>query len=281
VTFGPEMGTDIQRRYELEFDLRGALEYNQFRLVYQPIYNLADLTVTGVEALFRWQHPTLGEVQPDESVLLLESSGQILDVGRWVLHEACTQMAAWRGRGSNLTVSVNVSGRQLDRDVIVEDVRLALVTSGLDPSGLTIEVTETALIRDVDTTARRCRDLKALGVQISIDDFGTGYSSLAHLRRFPVDCLKIDRTFSNAITRSPEADDLIHTLVQLGRDLGLKTLAEGVETIGQIDHLRREQVDEAQGFLLARPLEPEACEAQVLETARSVGSAPGGPLPPT
>src|SRR6202030_2866992 len=192
--------------------------------------------LVGFEALIRWQHPTLGGVQPDEFIPLLESSGQIIEVGRWVLGEACAQTAAWRDRGSDLTVAVNVSGRQLDRDVVVEDVREALDRSGLDPAKLVIEITETALMRNVDSAARRLRDLKALGVQVAIDDFGTGYSSLAYLQRFPVDCLKIDRTFTNAISRSPDSDALIHTLVQLGKDLGLKTLAEGVETIDQLDH---------------------------------------------
>ncbi len=130
---------------------------------------------------------------------------------------------------------------------------------------MTVEVTETALMRNVDTTARRLRELKELGVKVAIDDFGTGYSSLAYLQRFPVDCLKIDRTFIESIHRSPESDALIHTLVQLGRDLGLTTLAEGVETAGQMDHLRREHVNEAQGFLLAKPLDPESFRVQILD----------------
>ncbi len=263
-TFGPEMGSDIQRRYELEFDLRGAREGGQFRLVYQPIYQLSDLSLVGFEALLRWQHPVLGQIQPDEFIPLLEASGEIVEVGRWVLDRACAQLAEWRDRGSELTVAVNVSGRQLDRDSIVGHVRDALNSSGLDPAALTIEVTETALMRNVDSTASRLRDLKALGVQVAIDDFGTGYSSLAYLQRLPVDCLKIDRSFTDTITQSPESDAIIHTLIQLGRDLGLKTLAEGVEHPRQIDHLRAENVDEVQGFLLARPLTPAALEAQLL-----------------
>jgi diguanylate cyclase (GGDEF)-like protein len=272
--FRPDMETAIQHRYELEFDLRSALEGDQFRLVYQPIYSLDDLTLNGVEALIRWDHPVLGEIQPDDFIPLLESSGQIIEVGRWVLLEACMQMVAWRERGSELIVSVNVSGRQLDHDVIVRHVREALDQSGLDPEALTIEITETALMRNVDMTARRLRDLKALGVQIAIDDFGTGYSSLAYLQRFPVDCLKIDRTFTEALSRSPESDALIHTLVQLGRDLGLKTLAEGVETTGQMDHLRGQQVDEVQGFLFARPLDPVTLETQLLDPARGSVTIP-------
>jgi diguanylate cyclase (GGDEF)-like protein len=253
--FHPEMDTDIRRVNELEFDLRCALEYNQFRLVYQPIYNLEDLSLFGVEALLRWDHPTLGEIQPDEFIRLLESSGRIIEVGRWVLIEACRQTAHWHAQGSTpLGVSVNVSGRQLDHDSIVEDVSEALRLSGLDPARLTVEVTETALMRDTEMTARRLLQLKAIGVQLAVDDFGTGYSSLAYLAKFPVDCLKIDRTFTGAMNKSTESRALVRTLVQLGHDLGLTTLAEGVETTEQIDRLRDEHVDQAQGFLMARPL---------------------------
>jgi diguanylate cyclase (GGDEF)-like protein len=277
VTFHPQMGTEVQRRYELKFDLRPALEGGQFRLMYQPVYRLADLKMVAVEALIRWDHPTLGPVSPTEFIPLLESSGQILEVGRWVLGEACSRAAGWREQGFDLTVAVNVSGRQLDRDVIVNDVCQAIQQSGIDPAALTVEVTETALMLDIDTTARRLHELKALGVQIAVDDFGTGYSSLAYLQRFPVDCLKIDRTFTEAVTTSPEADTLVRTLVQLGKGLGLKTLAEGVETKEQLEHLRGEHVDEVQGFLLAKPMTPEALESQLLEgpvLARPAGESP-------
>jgi diguanylate cyclase (GGDEF)-like protein len=273
--FGPEMESTLVGRYELDFSLRGALKNKEFSLVYQPIYSLDDLTLVGVEALIRWQHPTLGEIQPDRFVPLLESSGRILEVGRWVLREACVQMATWRARGSDLSVAVNVSGRQLDHDVLVEHVEEALETSGLEPAALTVEITETALMRNVDATAQRLTELKRRGVQLAIDDFGTGYSSLAYLQRFPVDSLKIDRAFTNAMTRSPESDALIHTFIQLGKDLGLKTLAEGVEHIGQIDRLRAEEVNEAQGFLFARPLDPAALEAQILEPARMISAVRG------
>ena len=177
-------------------------------------------------------------------------------------------MATWHALGDTIDISVNVSGRQLDHDSIVEHIREALDSSGLDGTSLIIEVTETALMLNAPATAERLRAIKELGVRIAVDDFGTGYSSLAYLRQFPVDCIKIDRSFTNAITRSPESKALIGTLVQLGRDLGLKTLAEGVETTGEMDHLRGEHVNEAQGFLLARPLDPEALEAQLLAPVR-------------
>jgi diguanylate cyclase (GGDEF)-like protein len=266
--FDPQMQTSISRRTDLEFDLRSALTRNQYRLVYQPIYKLDDLTVVGVEALLRWDHPTRGLISPDEFIPILEQTGQIRDVGRWVLQHACQQMATWHAKGDRLDISVNVSGRQLDHDGIIDDIRDALQVSGLDAESLIIEVTETALMHNVDATARRLHAIKTLGVRIAVDDFGTGYSSLAYLRQFPVDCLKIDRMFTNAITTSPESRALVGTLVQLGKDLGLSTLAEGVETPEEMDLLRGAEVNQAQGFLMARPLDPDTLEAQLLAPTR-------------
>ncbi|MEP7180311.1 MAG: GGDEF domain-containing phosphodiesterase, partial [Pseudonocardiales bacterium] len=266
--FHPEMQTKISRRIDLEFDLRSAVASGEFRLVYQPIYNLDDLTMVGVEALLRWDHPSLGAVPPDEFIPILEQTGQIRSVGRWVLRQACDQMTTWHARGNDLDVSVNVSGRQLDDDGIIEDVRDALRISGLDPTSLIIEVTETTLMHDTEATSLRLQAIKQLGVRIAIDDFGTGYSSLAYLRQFPVDCLKIDRMFTNAITASPESRALVGTLVQLGKDLGLSTLAEGVETTDEMDLLREAHINQAQGFLLARPLEAHNLEANLLVPTR-------------
>ena len=266
--FHPEMQTEISRRIDLEFELRSAIDGKQFELFYQPIYCLDDLTLVGVEALLRWHNPSLGLVEPTEFIPILEQTGQIRGVGRWVLDQACMQMAAWHARGDTLDVSVNVSGRQLDHDDIVEHVRSALDRSGLDAGSLIIEVTETSLMHNAAATARRLTAIKELGVKIAIDDFGTGYSSLAYLQQFPVDCLKIDRSFTHAISTSPESKALIRTLVQLGKDLGLKTLAEGVETTSEMDHLRQENVNEAQGFLLSRPLDATTLEAQILAPSR-------------
>jgi diguanylate cyclase (GGDEF)-like protein len=274
--FFPEMQTEISRRIDLEFELRSALEADQFELYYQPIYCLDDLTLVGVEALLRWHNPSRGLIEPVEFIPILEQSGQIREVGRWVLVQACTQMAAWHAAGDNLEISVNVSGRQLDRDEIIDHIREALDSSGLDATSLIVEVTETSLMRNAAATATRLTAIKKLGVKIAIDDFGTGYSSLAYLQRFPVDCLKIDRSFTHAITTSPESKALIRTLVQLGKDLGLKTLAEGVETTGEMDHLRRENVNEAQGFLLSRPLTASALESQILVRSGHA-IAPGEP----
>jgi diguanylate cyclase (GGDEF)-like protein len=267
--FHPEMQSERGRRMGLEFELRSALAGDQFHLVYQPIYNLEDLALAGVEALLRWESPAEGPIAPDEFVPILEQTGLIREVGAWVLRQACEQMAHWHALGDTMSVSVNVSGRQLDDDSIIEHIRDALHLSGLDAASLVIEVTETALMRDVNSAVRCLEAIKELGVGIAVDDFGTGYCSLGYLRQFPVDCIKIDRSFTNAISSSSESKALVRTFVQLGKDLGLKTLAEGLETPEQMDLLRSDHVDEVQGFLLSHPLDPESLESQILNPMRA------------
>ena len=201
--------------------------------------------------------------------------GLIIDVGAWVLQAACGQGATWRAAGQQIGMAVNVSARQLDTDGLVADVRNALSQSGLDPSALTLEVTETTLMRNVEETAQRLMAIKQLGVRIAIDDFGTGYSSLAHLQQFPVDSLKIDRSFISRLTENAEGEALIHTLVQLGKALSIETLAEGIEQPQELSMLQDEQCDSGQGFLYARPLDVAAVEA-FLQT-RSDVDAPAVP----
>jgi diguanylate cyclase (GGDEF)-like protein len=260
VAFEPEMHTVVQDHHVLEMDLREALARQQYHLVYQPIFNLAGGQTTGVEALLRWEHPDRGLVQPDAFIPILEESGMINEVGRWVLDEACRQGARWSAMGMDLDVSVNVSARQLETDQLVEDVRRALDVSGFPPTSLTLEITETAIMKNVAAVVPQLTALKATGIRIAIDDFGTGYSSLAYLQRLPVDTLKIDRTFISTMADSSEAGTLIRTLVQLGKSLGLETLAEGIEDLAQYSQLEREHCDSGQGFLYARPLEADAVE---------------------
>jgi diguanylate cyclase (GGDEF)-like protein len=259
-----DMQSTIQHGVELEFDLRSALERGQLRLMYQPIYNLDDLSVDGFEALLRWQHPTLGLVMPDEFIPMLERTGHIIEVGRWVLHEACDQLARWRAMGSTATVSVNVAARQFDNGVLLTDVRSALAAAMLDPAALTVEITETSLMHNLPLCVEQLTALREMGVQVAIDDFGTGYSSLASLQRLPVDSLKIDRSFIAAMSEGSEARALVHTIVQLGRDLGLRTLAEGVETAEQMANLRGDHLTQAQGYLFAHPLEADEVELTLL-----------------
>jgi diguanylate cyclase (GGDEF)-like protein len=253
--FETGMQDTIQNRMELEMDLREALENDEFLLAYQPTFDLRDMSPTGVEALIRWKHPVRGLIQPDDFIPLLEETGLICEIGKWVLEEACAQGAAWRAAGYPIGMAVNVSGRQLDSDQLIDDVEGALVRSGLDPRALTIEITETTLMRNVEETARRLAAVKQLGVRIAIDDFGTGYSSLAHLQRFPVDALKIDRSFIAGMKDNLEGETLIQTLVQLGKALSIETFAEGIEQQQELTVLRGQNCDSGQGFLFARPLD--------------------------
>jgi EAL domain-containing protein (putative c-di-GMP-specific phosphodiesterase class I) len=270
VVFAPEMQTVIRQRLELETDLRAAVGSDQFFLAYQPIFDLGSNTITGVEALIRWQHPTRGLVMPDDFIPLAEETALIVPIGRWVLGEACRQAAEWDRRGHHLGISVNMSARQLDDDVdFLTDVRRALAGSGLEPGLLTLEITETMLMRDAAASARTLSALKDLGVRIAIDDFGTGYSSLAYIQQFPVDALKIDRSFMNGVAHNAESAALIHTMIQLGKTLGIETLAEGIEDRTQLLSLVREQCDSGQGFLLARPLTPGALEELINATPRA------------
>jgi diguanylate cyclase (GGDEF)-like protein len=259
--FESAMQTAAQDRIELEADLAGALAAEQFALVYQPMLDLESERIVGVEALLRWNHPTAGSISPNVFIPIAEENGLIIELGRWVLEQACAQGAAWRARGRRLNISVNASARQLERPEFVEEVRATLAHSGLEAEALTLEITETVLMRKPDATAQLLAKLKALGVRIAVDDFGTGYSSLAYLRQFPVDSLKIDRTFITSLARSREAHALAHTLIQLGKALGLQTLAEGVEESDQVRELRIEGCDLAQGYLFARPMAPDALEA--------------------
>jgi diguanylate cyclase (GGDEF)-like protein len=260
VKFESAMQVAAQDRIHLETDLADALEAGQFFLVYQPMVDLQSERIVGAEALLRWRHATSGVISPEVFIPIAEDNGLIIPIGRWVLEQACAQSVAWRECGHPLNVSVNVSARQLERPEFVQEVRRALSDSGIDPGTLTLEITETALMRSPDATAHLLAELKTLGIRIAVDDFGTGYSSLAYLRQFPVDSLKIDRTFITGLALSSEAHALTHTLIQLGAALGLETLAEGVEHHSQVRELQREGCDLAQGFLFARPLHPNDLE---------------------
>jgi predicted signal transduction protein with EAL and GGDEF domain len=269
VVFAPAMQEAVDDDHNLEADLRVALQADQFFLLYQPTFDLSSGAFTGVEALIRWRHPTRGVIQPDDFIPALEANGLIVPVGRWVLEEACRQGAAWQRQDHRVTVSINVSAKQLDRDQIITDVSDALTESGFDPSLCLLELTETTLMHNVDDTVGRLTLLKALGVRMAIDDFGTGYSSLAYLRQFPIDVLKIDRSFVSGITETSEAVALVHAMVQLGKALGLETVAEGVENHGQRERLAAENVDTAQGFLFARPLDVEAVDRLLEDSAHN------------
>jgi diguanylate cyclase (GGDEF)-like protein len=256
--YRPGMHDPVPARSEVEAELRGALEHGELFLLYQPTFELRELVPTGVEALLRWRRRGRGIVPPADFLPLLEESGLIVDVGAWVLREACERCATLRREGHGVGVSVNISERQLENEQFVQHVRDALGTSGLEPDGLTLEIAETVVMADAVETAARLFELRDLGVRVAIDDFGTGTSSLAHLERFPVDALKIDRSFVSQLDASPEARTLIRTLIQLGRALAFDTLAKGIEKETELAILRAESCGAGQGFLFARPLEARA-----------------------
>jgi diguanylate cyclase (GGDEF)-like protein len=254
LVFESGMEDEVQSRLELEMDLQGALDNEEFFLVYQPTFDLQTMTPTGVEALIRWRRPGRGIVHPEDFIPLLEETKMIVEVGAWVLKEACREAAGWQRDERPLALSVNVSALQLDTDELIDHVTEALGESGLAPETLTIEITETTLMSNAEETARRLEELKALGVRIAVDDFGTGYSSLGHLRQFPVDVLKIDRSFVSQLADGGEGEILLHTLVQLGKALEIETTAEGIERPQDLSLIRDKECDNGQGFLFTRPL---------------------------
>lgn len=265
LVFESGMEDEVQSRLETEMDLQVALAKGEFFLVYQPTFDLQTMTPTGVEALIRWRRPGRGVVEPEEFIPLLEETKLIVDVGAWVLREACMQAAGWCEEGRPLELSVNVSALQLDSDDLIAHVTEALDESGLEPESLTLEITETTLMRNAEETARRLRELKALGVRIAVDDFGTGYSSLGHLRQFPVDVLKIDRSFVSQLAEGGEGEILLQTLLQLGKALEIETTAEGIERPQDLSLIRDKDCDNGQGFLFTRPLSAQDARSFFLQ----------------
>jgi len=263
----------VLERLEIGTELQLALQREEFVLHYQPIVRLADGRIEGVEALVRWHHPRRGLMPPGLFIPIAEESGLIEPLGRWVLEQSCRQAQAWQaGGGPACTMSVNLSGRQLQNPAVVGDVRDALQRSGLDPATLTLEITESVLMTDTADSLDRLRALKDLGIRISIDDFGTGYSSLSYLRRFPVDVLKIDKSFIDDLRRcEDDTYAFVRAIVELGHTLRLKTVAEGIEHEEQRDALREIGCDFGQGYLFARPMAPEGVNA--LRSAQEPGSS--------
>jgi diguanylate cyclase (GGDEF)-like protein len=244
------MDADLSSRKLLEADLREAIDNDRLQLVYQPVVNKSGEAVIGVEALCRWTHPTRGEIPPSEFIAIAEHSGLIIDLGNWVLRRACIDGKAW----PDLMVAVNVSSLQFRRIDFVEVVEGILHETQFDPARLELELTESVLLGNVDTAEVAMLRLKALGVRLALDDFGTGYSSLLYLRRFPFDKLKIDRSFVRSIEKAADAAAIVHAIVSLGRGLGMKVTAEGVETADQQLFLRAAGVHSMQGFRFGRPV---------------------------
>ena len=262
--FEASMHDALVARLKLESELEQAVELAELVLHYQPIVQLATGAIVGFESLVRWRHPTRGMLPPGDFIPLAEESGQIAQIDRWVLLQACTQARQWQRQHlltDDFEVSVNLSTRQLEDDRVVDIVRLALDVSGLEPSRLVLEVTESFVLHDEVAGARRLRALRELGVRLAIDDFGTGYSSLSYLRQLPVDILKIDRSFTTALGRSAEDDALVMAIMRLAESLGLATIAEGVEDATQRDALVALGCPHGQGWHFARAVEAREMEA--------------------
>ncbi len=264
VVYHARMQEQLRERLRLEDDFNQALVQEEFFLEFQPIVDLKTTELLGVEALVRWQHPEQGRLMPGQFIPAAEETGQIIELGRWVLRDACRRMRKWResiAAGDGLRLAVNISGRHLAQGELVADVRRALKQSGLEPQNLLIELTESTIMHNTEGNLARLKELKALGVRLAIDDFGTGYSSLSYLHRFPIDILKIDRSFVSRLTESSEGPKLARAVVMLGETLGLETVAEGVELEDQVTHLLQLGCVAAQGYLFSHPTTLEAVGA--------------------
>jgi EAL domain-containing protein (putative c-di-GMP-specific phosphodiesterase class I) len=292
-SFEPEMHVAALRRLELEAELRRAIDGERgcgsLVLYYQPIARLSTGRMSGYEALVRWKHPERGLLEPLDFISLAEETGLIIPLGRWVLDEAGRQTKDWqlrygpliRGSGMTLTVGVNLSGRHLAHADVVDDVSASLRRTGLAPGHLTLEMTESMLVHDNRATLERLHALKNLGVRLSIDDFGTGYSSLAYLERFPVDSLKMDRSFITSLDTGDSKSPLAEAVIGLGRILQLKVIAEGIETKAQWERLRNLGCTLGQGYYISYPLPPKEFERLIAASAAEskglvAGTGPAG-----
>lgn len=276
--FTPALNEATMRRQKLASDIHQACANDEFALYYQPQFAVDGNRITGVEALLRWNHPEQGLVLPSLFIPLLEELGLIVEVGDWALMQACRQNMAWQAAGHPpIRMAVNLSAQQFYRGDIVKSVKRALDESGMDPQWLELELTEGLTLDDTETTIQIMLNLKALGISLSLDDFGTGWSSLSYLRRFPLDRIKIDRSFMSEVTTQPNAAAVVQSIFSLAQSLGLGCVAEGVETDDQLDYLKQHLCSEIQGFLFSHPLAPEDVPGILGDDALAVAASRGKP----
>lgn len=271
--FDKEMHQRALRLLQIETDLRHAIDRKEFFLVYQPIVNLASQRLCGFEALIRWQHPVHGLISPLDFISIAEETGLIVPIGQWVLREACNQLRTWQKKSKeseDLWISVNVSTKQFTHTDLVLLVSEILEETGLDPNCLKLEVTESAMVDNIDYAVGVMENLKQLGLKLSIDDFGTGYSSLSYLHRLPLNSLKIDRSFVNQMSESTENQEIIKTIISLAQSLRLEIIAEGVETSTQMSQLKNLACQFGQGYFFAKPLEASKVESLIENLGNSV-----------
>lgn len=268
--FDAAMHTRAVKLLQIENDLRRAIDRCEFELHYQPILNIASNSVRGFEALVRWRHPERGLIPPSDFIPVAEETGLIVPLGHWVLREGCRQIALWQAMVPDrpLDININLSGKQFAQADLIETVTGVLKETGVQPARLILEITESVVMESPETTITMLKRLKALGVQINIDDFGTGYSSLAYLQRFPVDTMKIDRSFVSRIGNDTESVEIIRTIIALAHNLNMKVTAEGIETAEQLQQLQELQCENAQGFFLSRPLDCAAA-TEILRSLQS------------
>jgi EAL domain-containing protein (putative c-di-GMP-specific phosphodiesterase class I) len=260
--FTEQMNLDIQEQMELQSQLHNALKNQELQLYYQAQVSMTDHSVTGFEALLRWQHPQKGMIPPAKFIPLAERSGLIIPIGEWVLNEACRQAKVWLDHGYPLVMAVNLSSIQFKRGNLLETIAAALKNTGLPAHMLELELTESILLENVDSVMNNIQNLKNMGVKLSIDDFGTGYSSLSYLKRLAIDKLKIDQSFIADLATNSDDKAIVDTIIQLGHSLQLTVIAEGVENTAQLALLKEYGCNEAQGYYFSRPV--PAIEAETL-----------------
>jgi diguanylate cyclase (GGDEF)-like protein len=264
--YAREMSASSAEKLVLETHLRHSVQRDELFLHYQPILNGVTGRTSGVEALLRWRHPQRGVIPPDRFIPLADESGLIVEIGAWVMREACMQGKKWREQGmKDLSMSVNVSAVQFAQPRLLETVRTTLEDTGFPAEKLVLEITESVLMKDAETTIGMLKALKNMGVRISMDDFGTGYSSLSYLKRFPIDIVKIDKSFVRDINEDEDDAAIIRVIISLARSLRLTTVAEGVETPEQLGFLRREQCDRFQGYFFSRPVEADLLSQRIMD----------------